>query len=324
MIVIALRRWLVLLVAAGVACTGAMAQDFPSKPVKIVVGFGPGGLGDISTRAVAQRLSTAMGQSFIIENMPGAGGITAAANVAKATPDGHTLLLVSGQNATAPLLFKSLAYDFNNDFATVSTIGTFHFIIVVAKDSPLKSLSDLVARAKSDPDRFNLGTIASGSLQNLMSHLFVSRAGIKVPTVPFKTTGDLISALLAGEIQAVVETVPGVIGHVQSGQLRALGTSAEGKTALLPDVPTAGEAGVSGYAVTSWNGFVAPAKTPREVVLKLNAAIAKALALPGMRKQFAELGLEATPSSPEEMRKIYNDDVERWRGVIAGANLKIQ
>ena len=265
-----------------------------------------------------------MGQSFVIENMPGPGGIAAASTVAKSAPDGHTILLISGQNATQPLVFKTLPFDTTRDFAMVSTLSTFDFIIVVGKDSPLKSIEDVVARAKADQAKFNFGTISAGSLQNLMSHLFVARAGLAVPTVPFRTTGELVTALLAGEVQAVVETVPGVVGQVKQGQLRALGLSSDKRRALMPDIPTVTEGGVKGYEVTSWNGFVVPAKTPREIIVKLNVEIASALAQPDISKRFAELGLIPTPSTPEAMQKVYDADVERWRGVIADAKLKLQ
>ena len=320
-----LFRWLLAVAAAlGLALSPAVAQDYPSRPVKILVGFGPGGLGDIVTRSVAQKLSTQLGQPFVIENMPGAGGITAAATAARSQPDGHTLLLVSGQNATAPLVFKSLPFNPSTDFRMVSTLSNFDFIIVVDRASPLRSITDLVAAAKSAPGRFNFGTISSGSLQNLMSHLFVARADLKVPTVPFRTTGEAIAALLAGQVQAVIETVPGVIGQVHSGQLRALALSSDGRRPLLPDVPTVTEGGVAGYEVTSWNGFVVPARTPEATVARLNAEIAKVLAQADIAKRFGELGLVSKPSSPQEMQAIYDADVERWRAVIEHANLKIE
>ena len=310
--------------AWGPAASSAVAQDYPSRPVKILVGFGPGGLGDIVTRAVAQKLSVQMGQPFFVENMPGAGGIAAAATAARSQPDGHTVLLVSGQNATAPLVFKSLPFNPSTDFRAVSTLANFDFIIVVNKASPLRSIAELVAQARSDPDRFNFGTISSGSLQNLMSHLFVARADLKVPTVPFRTTGEAIAALLTGQVQAVVEIVPGVVGQVQSGQLRPLALSSDKRRALLPDVPTVTESGIPGYEVTSWNGFVVPARTPEGIVMRLNIEIAKVLAQPEIAKRFVELGLVTKPSSPQEMQAIYDADVERWRGVIEHANLKIE
>jgi len=318
------RCLLAVAVVLGLALSPAVAQDYPSRPVKILVGFGPGGLGDIVTRSVAQKLSAQLGQPFVIENMPGAGGITAAATAARSQPDGHTLLLVSGQNATAPLVFKSLPFNLSTDFRMVSTFTNFDFIIVVDRASPLRSVADVVTAARSAPGRFNFGTISSGSLQNLMSHLFVVRADLKVPTVPFRTTGEAIAALLAGQVQAVIETVPGVVGQVQSGQLRALALSSDQRRALLPDVPTVTESGVAGYEVTSWNGLVVPARTPEGIVMRLNTEIAKALAQPDMAKRFAELGLVPKAGSPQEMQAIYDADVERWRGVIERANLKIE
>ena len=318
------RCLLAVAVVLGLALSPAVAQDYPSRPVKILVGFGPGGLGDIVTRSVAQKLSAQLGQPFVIENMPGAGGITAAATAARSQPDGHTLLLVSGQNATAPLVFKSLPFNLSTDFRMVSTFTNFDFIIVVDRASPLRSVADVVTAARSAPGRFNFGTISSGSLQNLMSHLFVARADLKVPTVPFRTTGEAIAALLAGQVQAVIETVPGVVGQVQSGQLRALALSSDQRRALLPDVPTVTESGVAGYEVTSWNGLVVPARTSEGIVMRLNTEIAKALAQPDMAKRFAELGLVPKAGSPQEMQAIYDADVERWRGVIERANLKIE
>jgi tripartite-type tricarboxylate transporter receptor subunit TctC len=318
------RCLLAVAVVLGLAGSLAVAQDYPSRPVKVLVGFGPGGLGDIVTRSVAQKLSVQLGQPFVIENMPGAGGITAAATAARSQPDGHTLLLVSGQNATAPLVFKSLPFNLSTDFRMVSTLTNFDFIIVVDRASPLRSVADLVTAVRLAPGRFNFGTISSGSLQNLMSHLFVARADLKVPTVPFRTTGEAIAALLAGQVQAVIETVPGVVGQVQSGQLRALALSSDQRRALLPDVPTVTERGVAGYEVTSWNGLVVPARTPEGIVMRLNTEIAKALAQPDMAKRFAELGLVPKAGSPQEMQAIYDADVERWRGVIERANLKIE
>src|SRR5262245_4568401 len=192
------RCLLAVALGLGLTASAAVAQDYPSRPVKILVGFGPGGLGDIVTRSVAQKLSAQMGQPFVIENMPGAGGITAAATAARSQADGHTVLLVSGQNATAPLVFKSLPFNPSTDFRTVSTLANFDFIIVVDKASPLRSIGDLVVAARAAPHQFNFGTISSGSLQNLMAHLFVARADLKVPTVPFRTTGEALAALLAG------------------------------------------------------------------------------------------------------------------------------
>jgi tripartite-type tricarboxylate transporter receptor subunit TctC len=232
------------LVSLGVLAA-ANAQDYPARPIKIVVGFGPGGLGDITARAVAQKMSDSFGKPVVIENMPGAGGMSAAVSVARAAPDGHTLLLVSGQNAASPSLFKSMPYDWANDFVTVSTIGLFDFIIVVGKDSPLKNVGDLIATAKREPSRFNIGTISVGSVQNLSAHLFASMTGLQVTTVPFRTTGEIVTALLSDQVQVGFETTPGVLGQVQSGNLRALGVSSDKPLPFLPGVPAVAPKAVS-------------------------------------------------------------------------------
>jgi len=310
------------LVSLGVLAP-ANAQDYPARPIKIVVGFGPGGLGDIAARAVAQKMSDSFGKPVVIENMPGAGGMSAAASVARAAPDGHTLLLVSGQNAASPSLFKSMPYDWANDFVTVSTIGLFDFIIVVGKDSPLKNVGDLIAAAKREPSRFNIGTISVGSVQNLSAHLFASMTGLQVTTVPFRTTGEIVTALLSDQVQVGFETTPGVLGQVQSGNLRALGVSSE-PLPFLPGVPAVAESGVPGFRLVSWNGLVMPAKTPRDIVLRLNKEIGKALEAPDVRERFIGLGITPRASTPEELQRIYDADVVRWRQVIADAKISQQ
>lgn len=316
-----MKPWMLAMLLAIGPATIAGAQEFPTRPVKMVVGFGPGGLGDIATRAVAQKLTESFGKPFVVENLPGAGGITAAALVAKAPADGHTMLLVSGQNAVSPSLFKSLPYDPVGDFAMVSTIGFFDFLIVADKSSALKNVGDLLAKAKADPSRFNIGTISVGSMQNLSALLFVSTAGTAVATVPFRSTGEVMTALKSGEIQAGFETLPGVIGQVRSGDLRALAVAAERRLPSLPDVPTVAESGLAGYTVVSWNGFVVPSKTPREIVLRLSKAVAMAVEAPDLRQRFADLGIDARASTPEAMQKVYDEDAVKWRDVIVRAKI---
>ena len=240
----------------------ASAQDFPSRPMKIVVGFGPGGLGDITVRAVAQKMQDSLGRPVVVENMPGAGGMTAATSVARAVPDGHTMLLVSGQNAISPSIFKTMSYDWRRDFAPVSNMGSFDFVIVVDKNSPLKTVGDLIATAKNAPGKFNVGTISAGSAQHLTALLFNSMAELNVPVVPFRTTSEVVAGLLSGNIQVGFETLPGVLEQVRAGSLRALAVSSDRRAASLPDIPTIAASGVPGYNIISWNGFVVPAKTP--------------------------------------------------------------
>ena len=309
--------------AIGVNLLGAAAaQEFPSRPVKLVMGFGPGGLGDIAGRAIGQKMSEAIGQPVVIENMPGAGGATAALAVARAAPDGHALLWVSSQNAIAPSMFKALPYNWSRDFTPVGPMSTFDFVLVVHKDSPLKTVQDVIAAAKGNPDKFNFGSIAVGTAQNLSTLKFQAMAGTNVPTVPFRTTGEVVTALISGNIQAAFETTPGVIGQIRSGTLRAIAVSSERRVEFLPGVPTISESGVAGYKVYSWNGIVMPAKTPRAVVMRVNKEINGAIATPEIRARFGELLMEPRTGTPEDLQKMYEADLALWRQVITDAKIQ--
>lgn len=310
-----------LLVAAG-----AQAQGFPSRPIRIVVGFGPGGLGDTVTRALGQKMADSMGQSVVVENMPGAGGITAAQAVARAAPDGYTLGLSSGQNALSPYLFKSLPYDPVESFSMISNIGTFSFVLVADKDSALKTVNDVLAAGRAAPDKFNLGTISAGSVQNLSGALFVSMAKLGVPVVPFKTTGDLIGALRGKQIEVGLETTTGVIGQIKGGGLKAIATTAPRRISFLPDVPTVAESGgaLASYTAESWNGIVAPAGVPREIVAKLNQEIAKALGDSALQANFRGLGIEPKAGSPDDLKAAYRADQAKWAPVIERAGIPKQ
>lgn len=305
----------------------AHAQAFPSKPIRLVVGFGAGGLGDIVARALGQKMSESMGQSVVVENMPGAGGITASAAVARAAPDGYTLLLVSGQNAISGSLFKSLPYHPVNSYSMISTLGTFHYLLVVDKDSPYKTVADVLGAAQKDPARFNIATVSVGSVQNLSARLLVSTAGLNVPVVPFKSTTDVITALKGQTVQAAVETTPGILGQVKNGSLRAIATTAPKRPSMLPAVPTFAESDVASlknFEADSWNGIVAPAGTPRDVVMRLNSEIVKALADPALRQKMVDLGIEPGASTPEQLKQVFLSDAAKWDTVIRQANIEKQ
>jgi tripartite-type tricarboxylate transporter receptor subunit TctC len=271
-----------------------------------------------------QRVSTSLGKPIVVENMPGPGGMAAASAGARAAPDGHTLLWVSGQNSISTNLFKAVPYNWATDLAPVSTVGVFGFVIVVDKASPLKTVADVIAAAKNDPAKFNVGTISVGSAQNLMALLFQSMAGVKATVVPFRTTGDLVTALASNQIQVVFETLPGVIGQIKAGTLRAIGVSTDQRVPFLPDVPTVAEGGLPDYRITSWNGVMVPAKTPREIVTRLNKEIVEALASPEVVKRYTELSVDPRSSTPEELYKIFENDVARWKRVIAENNIAQQ
>ncbi|AZG10429.1 tripartite tricarboxylate transporter substrate binding protein [Pigmentiphaga sp. H8] len=318
---------LLLTLATLLASPAAWPQAFPQKPVKIVVGFGPGGLGDTVVRTLAQKMAESLGQSVVVENAPGAGGITAASMVARAAPDGYTLLLVSGQNAFSPYLFKSLPYDPVDSFSMISTIGTFHFLLVADKDSPLKTVDDVVAAARRDPAHFNIGTISVGSAQHLSARLFATMAGLDVPIVPFKSTGDVIAALRGRNVQVGMETVTGALGQIRGGSLRAIATTGSTRIGFLPDVPTIAESGnpaLARYESDSWNGIVAPAGTPPAVVRKLNQEIGKALQSPDVRQRFIALGIEPRGSTPEALKEVFQKDAAKWRVVIEEAGIEKQ
>src|SRR5215207_7058226 len=308
-------------VAIGLTLPAA-AQEFPSRTVKIVMGFGPGGLGDIAGRAIGEVMSKSIGQPVIIENMPGAGGATAALAVARAQPDGHSMLWVSSQNAIAPSMFKALPYDWSRDFTPIGPMATFAFVLFVHKDSPLKTVQDVIAAAKKDPDKFNFGSIAVRTAQNLSTLQFVSMAGLKVPTVPFRTTGEVMTGLISGNIQAAIETIPGAIGQINAGQMRAIGVSSSKRNPFLPDVPTIAESGVPNYLTYSWNGMVLPAKTPLNVVMRVNKEINSAIATPEIQKRFRELIMEPRTGTPEDLQRIYETDVTMWRRIITDAKIQ--
>jgi tripartite-type tricarboxylate transporter receptor subunit TctC len=309
------------LFAFGLAAP-ALAQDFPSRPIRIVMGFGPGGLGDIAGRAIGQKLSESLGQGVIVENLPGAGATASALALMRSAPDGHTMLWVSSQNAIATSMFKNLAYDWSRDFTPVGPMATFDFVLFVHKSSPLKTVKDVIAAAKANPDKFNFGSIAVGSAQNLSTLNFVSMAGIDVPTVPFRTTGEVMTALISGSVAAAFETIPGAISQINAGEMRAIAVSSTERNPFLPDVPTIAESGLPNYRTYSWNGMVLPAKTPPQIVTRINKEINAAIATPEIQKRFRELIMVPRTGTPADLQKIYDEDVISWRKIITEAKIQ--
>jgi tripartite-type tricarboxylate transporter receptor subunit TctC len=314
--------------ALGCALAGlvshAVADDFPTKPIKIIVSFGPGGVADLTARIVAQKMTESLGKQVIIENMPSAGGIVAATKVAGAAPDGYTLLVVSNQNAVSPGLMKKLPYDPVGDFAMISSLGFFDLALVTSDTSPHKTVKDLIAAAKANPSRFNIGSIGIGSTQHLSAELFKSLAHIDVPTVTYKGTGDVIIGLKSGGIQVGFETLPAVAGQIQAGTLRAVAVTSDKRVPSLPNVPTVAESGVAGYQSSSWNGLAAPAKTPPEIVARLNREVVKALASPDTKKRLLDIGIEGRSSTPEAFKSLVEKEIVKWRGVIERAKIEKQ
>jgi tripartite-type tricarboxylate transporter receptor subunit TctC len=312
---------LALCTVAGLAVA---AESYPSRPLRIVVPFGPGGVGDLTARVLAQKLSESMGQQAIIDNRPSAGGVVAAEMVAKAEPDGHTLLLLNNQQALSVSLFKSLPYDPLRDFQPISTVGSFSLAILVAPGSPLKSLKELIAQAKASPGKLTGGTINVGASQNLAAELFKSSAGINVLIVPYNSTPALVGALRGNDVQFALEILAPIIGQVKAGALRALAVTTPARTWLLPDVPTVAESGVPGYEVTSWNGLAVPSRTPRARVDRLNKAVVAALGSADVKQRFRDIGVDPLPSTPEAFSAHLTSEITKWQKVIEHAKIPKQ
>jgi len=312
-----------LFILAAVSTT-ASAQSYPTKPIRFLVPFGPGGVGDITARVVAQKIGASLGQQIVVDNRPGAGGIVASELVAKAAPDGYTVLLLNNAHAVSMSLFKSLPYNTLRDFAPVSSISTFSIVLLVNTDSPIRSVKDLIASAKASPGKLNAGTIQIGATQHLSSELFKSMAGIDIVHVPFTNTGAVLTGLRGGSVQVAFEFIAPVVGQVKAGALRALAVSTRTRFAGLPDVPTVHEAGVPGYEVMSWNGIAAPSGTPKAVIDRLNRAITEALAMPDVKQRFQELAVDARPDTPEGFRKLVASEIVKWGKVIETARIPKQ
>jgi tripartite-type tricarboxylate transporter receptor subunit TctC len=310
--------------AFGMALPAQAQTPFPSKPLRVVVPFAAGGVGDLTARIVAAKLADLLKQPVVIENRPGAGGVVAAETVARAEPDGHTMFLMSNGTAVTAGLFKSLPFDTVKDFTPVSTLGYFDIAVIVPANSPHKTLKELVAFAKANPGKLNVGSINIGSTQNLAAELFKSTADIEAQVVPFNGTPALIGAIRGQQVDVAVEILSPMLTHIQSGALRALAVTGEKRSIVLPDVPTAVESGVKDFVASSWNALAVPAKTPRPVVDRLQREIAAALADAGVREKLRGLNIDARSSSPEQTAALLASDIRRWSGVIERANIPKQ
>jgi tripartite-type tricarboxylate transporter receptor subunit TctC len=318
-----IARWLLAALLVSVA-GAAQPQAYPVKPAKIVVPFAAGGVADITARVLAQKMSEQMGQQVLVENRPSAGGIVASEAVAKAEPDGYTLLFITNGNAVSASLFKSLPYDTVKDFAPVSTVGFFDLVVVVNGDSKLASLKDLIQFASANPGKLNIGTINIGSTQNLAAELFKSMAGIDAQVVPFKATPAVVTALRGNEVHAAFEILAPVLAQIRSGALKPLAITSTRRFPALPNVPTVAEAGVPGYQASSWNGVAAPARTPKAVIDRLNREINAAVSSPDVRKRLQDLGVDARAGTPAELRELLVSEIVKWRDVIERAKIEKQ
>ncbi len=314
------------LAAAGAAPWGGLRAQpaFPAKALRIVVPFAAGGVGDLTARAVATGLAARLGQPVVIDNRPGAGGVVAADAVARAEPDGHTLFLMSNGTAVTASLFKALPYDTLADFTPISTLGVFDIALLVPADSPHRTLGQWLAHARAHPGQLNIGSINTGSTQHLAAELFKSSAAIDAQVVPFNGTPALITALRGRQVDAGVEILGPALPQVRAGALRVLAVASEQRSATLPDVPTAVESGVKGFAAASWNALAAPARTPRAVVDRLQREVVATVATPAVQQQLRALNVEPRTSTPEQAAALLKADIERWRAVIERAGIPRQ
>jgi tripartite-type tricarboxylate transporter receptor subunit TctC len=302
----------------------ARAQNYPTRPIRLILPFGPGGVADVTARIVTEKLGEKLGQRFIIENMPGAGGITAARAVLSSPPDGYTLALLSNGTAISVSLFTSLKFNPVTDFVPVSSMGTFDFIFVTKSGSPYGTLADFIKVAKEKPGTLNVGTINVGSTQNLAAQLFKSTAGVDVTIVPFRSSPDVLIALLRGDIQMAIENYTSVQSHIADHAVAAVASSGQVRTSFMPELPTVKEAGGGDFEARSWNAIFAPKGTPPEVINTLNAALREVLDDPALKQRALELGIEAKASSPEEILGRLKDDIGKWADVIDRAGIAKQ
>lgn len=311
------------LAAIGTALP-ARAQTYPARPVRIIVPYGAGGIADVTMRLVAQKLSEQFGQSFVIDNRPGAGGIVGLKAVLSAAPDGYTIAMIGGGFTIAKSLFKALPYDLEADFVPISTTASYGLVIATKAGSKLKTVKDVIAFAKANPNKLNFGAINPGSTQHLSAELFRIMAGIDVAMIPYKTTPDLATAVLRGDIDVAFEYFPGFQASLADGQMLAIATTARERASNLPDTPTVIESGLPDYDVTSWNGLAARTGTPADIVEKLNAGVDAALKSPEIQAVSSKSGMDARSMTTADMRVRIKNDVERWRQVIDKAGVPKQ
>ncbi len=306
--------------AASIVPASAEAP-YPNRPIRIVVPFGPGGFADITVRLLAQKLTERTNAQVVIENRPGAGGITAATTVTSAKPDGYTLFVFSSGIALSKSLLKSMPFDPVAAFAPISTLARFDLLLLMKADSPMRSLKDALDAARADPQKFNVGTISPGSTQNVTGELLRSTTGIAMTVVPHRTSGEVLTSLLRGDTQIGIESYAALKSAIDAGQIRAVASSGSMRSPLLPDVPTLRESGVDA-AVDGWNSLVAPAGTPRDIVAFLNGHIRAIIGDPDFRKRMIELGGEPVASSPEQLDARLRSDIDMWAGVVKKAGLE--
>jgi tripartite-type tricarboxylate transporter receptor subunit TctC len=308
------------LLASHAAVTAA--QNYPNRPVRLVVPFSPGGGNDIVARFVAQRMTESFGQTAIVDNRAGAGSTVGTDIVAKSPPDGYTLLVTHNAIAINETLYPKLPYDAERDFAQVILVGTTTNTLVVNPKVPAKTTKELIALAKAKPSSLNYGSTGAGGTSHLAMEYFKLSTGTDLVHIPYKGTGPALTDLAGGQVQVMISALPGTIPFIQGKRLVALATTGAKRSAFLPELPTLGESGVPGYAFDTWYGLHAPAKTPRDIVVKLNTTLAKSLSTPAVKEQLFKAGIEAEPGTPEAFRKFMISEIQKMAKIIKASGAK--
>jgi tripartite-type tricarboxylate transporter receptor subunit TctC len=319
-------RSLLKLTIIGVALASglASAQNYPSRPIRLVLPFGPGGVGDITARAVAQKMSEKMGQQVIVDNRPGANQMIAADIMAKSPPDGHTIYITSTSFTTGAALQPKLPFDPVADVAGVTMVGQGPLVYVIHPSLPAKNMKELIGIARAKPGQLNFTSSGIGGINHLGTEVLLSMAKINMVHVPHKGMSPALTDLMSGQVQVLLVSLPSVTGQMKSGRLRALAVSTAKRTAFMPELPTVAESGVPGYDVSLWWGVFAPAKTPKPVMDRLNTEIHKAMSSEVMKRHFAEFGAEAAPMTPDAFSAKVKTEIDNWRKVIQAANIKAE
>ncbi len=294
----------------------ASAQDYPTKPITLIVPFAPGGTTDIVAREVGQKISDALKQPVIIDNRPGAGGTLGAAGAAKAAPDGYTFFMATVAHTMAPGLYKSLPYDFTKDLEPVGLVALTPNVLIVNPSIPVQSVAELIAYIKANPGKVNYGSAGKGSTEHLSGEMFRSMTGTELTHIPYKGGAPMMTDLIGGQIQMAIETSPSAEPHIRSGKVKALAVTTTRRSGAYPNVPTLDEAGVKGFDVTTWYALMAPHGTPPAIVKRMNAELGRALRLPDIGKRFEEQGVSAGNMSPEQLAAFIRSETAKWAKVV--------
>ncbi len=320
-----MKKNLVLLALATIVMPVSAAEQFPTRPIRVIVPYAPGGNVDISARIIAPPLGEALGQTIVVDNRPGAGGNLGASLVAKATPDGYTLLVgSSGPLSVNPVIFKNLPYDTLKDFAPISTVQAVSLVVLAGPKSNFNSIADVITAAKARPGKLTMASAGAGTTNHFAIELFAHMANVKLLHVPYKGSGPALSELLGGQVETMIDQLAASIGYVRDGRLKVLAVTTQQRAAALPNVPTLEELGYKGYQASTLLGLLAPAGTPKPVIAKLNAGVRKIMDSPVVAERFRGLGANPGASSPEEFTARIRDELEQWRSLVKQLNLKFE